>query len=205
MCITCQFSTGFPRFCFQNEVTINFMLPVSENKKTSVLFRPCYTLKLRRMKWETITSAIGHKAFALWKNGRKLITLVFNPASNAARVEYEDEKRVFLVRNEGFLKNRTVLRNEYGVQVAQAGFERDEAFIEVNKERYFYSVDQTEHPAVTFYKESKENPLAVCALDATDFPKTNKRFLSQAQYSLLMALCLYVFQPAASVPEVAAG
>ena len=153
------------------------------------------------MKWETITSAIGHQAFALWKNGRKLITLVFNTSSNAARVEYENEKRVFLVRNEGFLKNKTVLRNEYGVQVAHAGTEKNERFIEVNNERIFFSVDHSAGQQVTFYKESKDHPLAVCSMNGAAFsshPLTNK-----AQYSLLMALCLYVFQ-APAVAEISA-
>lgn len=48
------------------------------------------------MKWETVTSTIGHSAFALWNNGKKLMTLVFNPASNAARVESGAEKEYSL-------------------------------------------------------------------------------------------------------------
>ena len=29
------------------------------------------------MNWETVTSGIGHKVYALWNNGRKLLTLGF--------------------------------------------------------------------------------------------------------------------------------
>ena len=61
------------------------------------------------MKWETVTSTIGQSVYTLWNNGRQLVTLVFNSSSNAARIEYEDEKRVFLIRDEGFRKNKTVL------------------------------------------------------------------------------------------------
>ncbi len=153
------------------------------------------------MKWETVTSTIGQNAFALWKNGRQLITLVFNPASNAARVEYDDEKRVYLLRKEGLLKNRTVLRTEYGMLVGQIGTEKNEDFIEVNNERFFYTIEDEQKASVTIYKDSKDQPLAVCALDvpASSLPKRNKRFsLDKTHYSLLMALCLYLFQGTAA-------
>ncbi len=149
------------------------------------------------MKWETVASTIGHNAFTLWKNGRQLITLVFNPASNAARVEYADEKRVYLLRKEGFLKNKTVVRTEYGMLIGHMGSEKNEDFIVVNNERFFYTIEDEQKPSVTIYKDSKENPLAICALDvpAASLPKRNKRFLlDKMHYSLLMALCLYLFQ-----------
>ena len=54
------------------------------------------------MKWESVRSTIGYSAYALWNNGRKLVTLVFNSSSKAARIDYGGEKRVFLIRKEGF-------------------------------------------------------------------------------------------------------
>ena len=35
------------------------------------------------MNWETVTSGIGHTVYALWNNGRKLLTLAFSSTSNA--------------------------------------------------------------------------------------------------------------------------
>jgi len=150
------------------------------------------------MKWETVTSTIGHKAFALWNNGRKLVTLVFSSSSNAARVEYADEKRVFLIRDEGFLRNKTVVCNEYGIRIGHSGSENNEPFIVLNNERYFYSVDGAQETAVTVYKDSKDKPLAVFGLDVepTHSPKGKNRSLNdKAHYSLLMALCWYLFRP----------
>src|SRR5688572_13650719 len=117
------------------------------------------------MKWESVSSTLGYSVYALWNNGRKLVTLVFNFTSRTARIEYADEKRVFQVRKEGFLKNKTVLRNEYGVRIGYAGTENNEAFIELDNERFFYSIENKEEPAVTIYKESKDQPLAVCGLN----------------------------------------
>ena len=151
------------------------------------------------MKWETVTSSIGQTVYTLWNNGRKLSTLVFNSSSNAARIEYADEKRVFLIRDEGFMKNKTVLCTEYGIRIGHAGSENNENFIVLNDERYFYSVENKQEPAVTIYKESIDKPLAICGLNLQDDMLTKagaKRPLQQkAFFSLLVGLCWCLVSP----------
>jgi hypothetical protein len=149
------------------------------------------------MKWETVTSTIEESVFALWNNGKKLVTLVFHPASSAARVEYADERRVFLIRQEGLLKNKTVLCNEYGIRIGHAGSENNRRFIEVDEERFFYNVDNKQEHAVTIYKESKDRPLAVCAFALPEYIQSNAAqnpLWDKARYGLLMTLCWYLFQ-----------
>jgi len=151
------------------------------------------------MKWETVTSTIGQSVYTLWNNGRKLVTLVFNSSSNAARIEYEGKKRVFLLRDEGFRKNKTVVCTEYGIRIGHTGKENNENFIVLNDERYFYSVNDLKENAVTIYKESIDRPLAVCGLNIQDdlLSKSGlqKTLNQKALYSLLLGLCLYLFKP----------
>jgi hypothetical protein len=129
------------------------------------------------------------------------MTLVFNPASNAARIEYGDEKRVFLIRKEGFMKNKTVLRNEYGIHIGHTGSENNEEYIVLNNERYFYSVNNNStDPALTIYKKNKENPLAVCELaveqkDMLIDLAGKPRLKDDAKNSLLLTLCWYLLHP----------
>ncbi|RYG53356.1 MAG: hypothetical protein EOO01_04550 [Chitinophagaceae bacterium] len=151
------------------------------------------------MKWETVTSSIGQTVYALWNNGKKLSTLVFNSASNAARIENADEKRVFLIRDEGFRKNKTVLCTEYGIRIGHAGTENNESYIVLNDVRYFYSLDEKGDTEVTIYKESKDKPLAVCSLDLKDdlLSKSGakKPLQKKALFSLLVGLCWYLVNP----------
>ena len=151
------------------------------------------------MKWETVTSSIGQTVYTLWNNGRKLSTLVFHSSSNAARIEYADERRVFLIRDEGFRKNKTVLRNEYGIRIGHIGSENNENFIVLNDERYFYSVDDQKESAVTIYQESIDRPLIVCGLNIQDdlLAKSGvkKPLQEKAFFSLLVGLCLYLYNP----------
>jgi len=159
------------------------------------------------MKWEAVSSTIGHSVYALWNNGKKLITLVFHSSSNAARIDYADEKRVFLIRDEGFRKNKTVLRNEYGIRIGHTGVENNQSFIVLNDERYFYSLDNSKEPAVTIYKISKDQPLAICGLDVRTSDLLArvgaKRFLPEkALYSLLLGLCLCLFKKLEKEPSL---
>ena len=152
------------------------------------------------MKWETVTSSISQTVYTLWNNGRKLSSLVFNSSSNAARIEYANERRVFLIRDEGFLKNKTVLRNEYGIRIGHTGSEHNEKYIELNDERYFYSIDKQNAKALTIYKDSIDQPLAVCELNIQEslLSKTGAKMqiAQKTLYSLLIGLCWHLFKPA---------
>lgn len=149
------------------------------------------------MNWETVTSGIGHKVYALWNNGRKLLTLGFNSGSNFAKIEYGDEKRAFTLRYEGFLKTKMVMRNEYGVRIAQISAENKENIIALNDEKLFYTITDDKEPQVIIYKESIDKPLAVCNLslnnDKSILPSVKP---SATQHSLLLTLCWYLRVPA---------
>lgn len=99
------------------------------------------------------------------------------------------------------MKNKTVLRNEYGIHIGHTGSENNEDYIVLNNERYFYSVNSNSRdPALTIYKENKEEPLAVCELAVE--PKDmlidlagKSRLKEDAKNSLLLTLCWYLFHP----------
>jgi len=148
------------------------------------------------MNWETVTSGIGHKVYALWNNGHKLLTLAFNSSSNYAKVESEGEKRAFSMRYEGFLKNRLVMRNEYGVRIGYISTENKENLITFKDEKLFYSITAGKEPRVIIYKESADKPLVECELKLSNDRGilSSDRSVSTHQ-SLLLALCWYLFLP----------
>jgi hypothetical protein len=158
------------------------------------------------MNWETVTSGIGHKVYALWSNGHKLLTLAFNTSSDFARIEYGDEKRAFIIRYEGIFKNKMVMRNEYGVLLGQVNAESRENFIDLDDQKLFYTITGDKEPNLIIYKESAAAPLAVCSLKVDN----EKGILPAARpsattYSLLLALCWYLFSAVAkdNIPKFA--
>ena len=136
------------------------------------------------MRWETAASTSNNEVYHLYKEDKKILTVILNPFSNAARVECEKQKRVFLIRKEGFRRNKTVLRDEYGFKIGELGQERNENFI----------------AQLVLYKESKDKPFVSCGLSvkggapAVHFTK-DKLLADTSHPGLLMALCWYMFLP----------
>lgn len=162
------------------------------------------------MRWEIVASNQENEIYHLYKDDKKILTLTLHPFSNSARIESETEKRVFLIRKEGFLRNKTVLCNEYGIKIGELGHENMEYFIDLNDERFFYTVHNNPLAELVLYKESKENPFVVCGLNtengSTDVHFKNNKAIATTSYpGLLMALCWYMFLPVTkeNVPEFA--
>lgn len=152
------------------------------------------------MRWESVASVSSNEIYHLYKDDKKILSVIINPFSNAARVECEKQKRVFLIRKEGFRHNKTVLRNEYGIKIGELGQENKENFIDVNDERFFYTTHNNPLAELVLYKESKDKPFVSCSLttkegDATVNFKKDKKLSDTSHPGLLMALCWYMFLP----------
>ena len=152
------------------------------------------------MRWESEVSPTGNEVYHLYKDDKKILTLTLHPFSGTARVECENEKRIFLIRKEGFLRNKIVIRNEYGFKIGELGHENKEPFITVNSERFFYSIQNSPLAELILYKESKEKPVVSCGLriqegSSTIRFKKDKHLEETSNTSLIMALCWYMFLP----------
>jgi hypothetical protein len=152
------------------------------------------------MRWESQTNNNNHEDYHLYKDDKKILSLSINPFSSTARVECNKEKRVFLIRKEGFMKNKTVLRNEYGIKIGELGSENKENYIDVNGERFFYAYHNNPLAELVLYKDTINKPFVVCGLN-TDKGETAVHFKKDKDHpegphpGLLMALCWYMFLP----------
>ncbi|MBL7743283.1 MAG: hypothetical protein JNN00_07360 [Chitinophagaceae bacterium] len=157
------------------------------------------------MNWETVSSGLGQKVYALWDNSLKLATLDFNSGSGFAKIEYGNEKRSFTIRYEGLFRNKMVMRNEYGVRLGQVNTDSRENFIDLNDEKLLYTLTEGNEPRLIVYKESPDKPLAVCSLKLVNekgiLPSARSSFTT---YSLLLALCWCLFSTVTkeNVPEL---
>lgn len=153
------------------------------------------------MKWQITLSSSRNDVYELWHKEKRLLTLDFHSNTNSARIEYLDTRRVFLIRREGFLKNKTVLCNEYGVRLGYIAHDNKENAIELNNKKFFYTLKNNE---LIIYKESPQKPLVVCELNINignnGLAVIKEKKLtpeSQVYSSLLLALGWYMFLPVA--------
>ena len=154
------------------------------------------------MRWETAPSVAGNEIYHLYKDDRKILTLSIHPFSNSARVEIDEEKRVILIRKEGFRRKRIVLRNEYGIKIGELGHDNKQDFIDMNNDRFYYYIQQDPCASIVLYKESLAKPLVACRLN-TNNGKTSlafgkeKNLQNLTQTSILTAMCWWLFLPVA--------
>jgi hypothetical protein len=151
------------------------------------------------MKWIKNTTLAAHDIYELRNNDEKLLSLDLHPFTNSARIQYASEKRVFLIRKEGFLRNKTVLCTEYGIRLGHVVFDNKEKFIELNNERFYYDIRKTPAAEMLIYTESKAQTLIACEMDwSIDDPKKESALHS----CLLLALVWYLFLPAVKPAEL---
>ena len=150
------------------------------------------------MRWEQISDNEGKEVYELRHDEKCLLTLTDNVIAGTVRVETPSEKRTFVIGKEGFFNNKTVLRNEYGMRIGELGIENNENFIEMENERFHYTINGNSPVEFIIYKKSKENPIITCKLN-TSFPahdamlaKRKKLFGTLNYASLLMSMCWYI-------------
>ena len=154
------------------------------------------------MYWKSVISQRQQELYELWHDNKKLLSLEYHPFTNSARIQYEDTKRVFMLRKEGFLRNKTVLRDEYGIRIGQLGYDkaqRSHGTIELHDKRFSFALENAPLAQVVIRSENEQKPQVICGLNSdngTPAVKVTRRSDSAEQF-LMMSLCWYLFLPIA--------
>jgi len=155
------------------------------------------------MKWLVASLTNEQQVFELWDEQKKLLTLEFHPSMNTARIDAAGERRVFLLRREGFLRNRVVLRNEYGMKMGQIAYEKSnvaDGVLELDEERFLFSVEAINgQPELRIYRETKDVPLVISQVVSNTLSGrtlfNGKADFTDAENMLLMTSCWYITAP----------
>src|SRR5213592_4079230 len=115
------------------------------------------------MKWVLISSNPRQQIYELWNNEKKLLVFTYHVIHGTIRI-ISEEPRVFLLRKEGFLKNRTVLMNEYGIKIATLTEETESqtGSIEIDEKKLHYSIHNRLYKEVFIYSADSEKLLITC-------------------------------------------
>ena len=153
--------------------------------------------------WHNLPAPEGFEIYILRRDHTDLVTLELNLFSQTAKVSSADSRRTFKIDKEGFLKTRTILKNEYGVKIGQLGLETwysHEGFIELNGEKFHYAHGNNDNKELLIYKTSRSKPLFICSLNiegtASVSLQKNKEVVDTQSW-LLMSICWFLFLPVA--------
>lgn len=151
------------------------------------------------MNWKPVHTENAHEFYELWHNNRKLLSLEYHPFTSSARIEYEDTRRVFLLRKEGLLRSSIALRNEYGYRIGKLVYDKNshsQGVLELDDKKFTFGMRGDDGPGLVIWSENNE-PLVQCGM-ASEGEENPSREPGQAENFLLMALCWYLFLPQAA-------
>jgi hypothetical protein len=142
------------------------------------------------MKWHSLNSGTSHEMYELSENEEKLLSLSYHPATSVVRIIQENEKRIFLLGREGFLRNRVVLRNEYGIRLSQVVRENNlenEGILTIKNLKYRFTIQKDLKNVLSLYDVVTDERIMRC-----EFP--DLRAGSATNDILLLGLSWYLMQ-----------
>jgi len=118
------------------------------------------------MKWSLLSQGSHHDIYQLNKEGKQVLQLQYQPRIGSLRLIINDDKRVFLVTRGGFIKQKTVLRNEYGLKLAQFinSGQPGNGLIEFSDEKLLFSYKST-LGELQFFKLGTTREFFSCKVD----------------------------------------
>lgn len=154
-----------------------------------------------KLHWFAAAPQQGYDTYELWNDEQQLLKLYLNQFSQTAKLECANGRRNFRIEKEGFRRNKTILKNEYGVKIGELGIGSwfgNEGFIDMNGKKLNFAIQGSELNELLIYQSTKKQPLLAC-----DVPKQGdigpaKKAVHAEQYPcLLMALGWFLFMPMA--------
>ena len=155
----------------------------------------------RNMKWIKNQNGPSFEHFSLLENDSAVLQLKFNYHTNTARIEYEDEKRAFMIDNGTILKNKILILNEYGFEFGQLYYENEhsrEGYVQIENKEFSYVIEASHQPRILFYDETSPTPVHHCVLPekaAIAFSLNQHIKNNPVSAALVLLLGWYLFLP----------
>ena len=143
-------------------------------------------------------SSADFKDFHFKEDEKTILKLRYNPHLNTGRIESENEKRVFILEDEGLLKTKLILKNEYGVRLGQLVFDKwsnNQGTVEIENTIFRFVIRNTGPAELMIYKNSGRNLIYSCLL-SNEFQGTTAK---NHTASYILALSWYLVRQSKSI------
>ena len=139
------------------------------------------------MKWVMVKHASPSvQKYHLVEGASQKAVLKYNLLQQSVRVSNDDTQRVFFLERSGFWNNKTIFKNEYGLEIGKMSFEKGfhAGTLEVDGNKYHYVIQNNESQELVIYDELS-HPILSCGLSAAGYKP------DQDLSSLLLGLYWY--------------
>jgi hypothetical protein len=131
--------------------------------------------------------------YQLKENGKTLLEIRYKPELHIARVQTSRERRVLTIENEGLLKIKVTIKNEYGIRIGSLiydNFSDSHGSVEIEDTRFRFFIQHASVPELHIYKGSRQNLIYSCQLT---FDDNNSKEIRSHFASSVIAVSWYLF------------
>jgi len=149
------------------------------------------------MKWVYVKSTATVDHYTLLKDDSPFLQLKYNHHTDTARVNYNEEKRAFMIQPNDEIKNRICLQNEYGFDLGYLAYDHlseYEGLVQMEDKKYRFKAEPGISAKLLVYQESSIAPLVSYEISGNTL--NNRLFeKSPLQAALLLVLCWCLYLP----------
>jgi len=135
----------------------------------------------------------GQQDYLLKEDGTTVLKLQYKQDRHTARIETGNEKRVLMIENEGLLRTRLILKNEYGIRIGSMTFDNfsdTHGSVEIENTKYRFFMTNKPDPELNIYKgSSRRNLIYSCQLSFDD----NSKGIRSQPTPFIIAVSWYLF------------
>jgi hypothetical protein len=134
----------------------------------------------------------GLDSYQLKENDNTVLEIRYKPDMHTARVVTHEERRVLIIENEGLLRIKMAIKNEYGISIGSLiydNFSDTNGSVEIENTRFRFSIQHTPVPELHIYK-GRRNLIYSCQLS---FDDNNTKEAKSQSASFIIAVSWYLF------------
>jgi hypothetical protein len=148
------------------------------------------------MKWVYVNQpSVYIRKYQLTEGDNTKLIIKYNLDQQSVRISSEENHRLFFIDKTGLWHNKTILKNEYGVEIGRLAIDKvhGTGFIEIEGKKYYYTLQNNSQLVV--FEHTVTMPLAVCNMtEAPSFASLSANIYSNEEYAcFLLGICWYLF------------
>lgn len=134
----------------------------------------------------------GLDSYELKENGDTVLEIRYKPDMHTARVVTHQERRVLIIENEGLLRIKMAIKNEYGIRIGSLvydNFSDTHGSVEIENFKFRFLIQHSPVPELHIYK-GRRNLIYSCQLS---FDDNNSKEAKTQSASFIIAVSWYLF------------
>lgn len=150
------------------------------------------------MQWVKVQSNTPAETFELWSGDKKIAGASFSNTSHIVRMASAVGKRLFFYGNNGWLVQKPVIKNEYGItfgKLESASESGEKGYVELDGKKYHYQLQADNSISLQLLDGELNQSITSCSFASVlskGFTKT-KSLMNTRFPQLLLLLCWYSF------------